>query len=92
VLVLAFALTQGLFWVGAATATAMGIGTSITVAVFDTIAVSARSSAAKLAASRSHNGALVMRGIELGGAVLMFVFGVLLLAGYRASERLLGLC
>jgi len=31
---------------------------------------------------------LLMRGIEVGAAVVVLVFGVLLLTGYMASERM----
>jgi len=92
ILVLVFALAQGLFWAGAAATFVMGIGTAITVAVIATIAVGARGVAAKMAASRAGYGTLAMRGIEVGAAALIVAFGALLLAGYLAAERLVGLC
>ena len=64
ILVLVFALAQGLFWVGAASTFVMGLGTFITVAAIATIAVSARSWASRMAGSRSGYGNLAMRGIE----------------------------
>ena len=64
ILVLVFALAQGLFWVGAASTFVMGLGTFITVAAIATIAVSARSWASRMAAARSGYGNLAMRGIE----------------------------
>ena len=92
ILVLVFALAQGLFWAGAAATFVMALGTAITVAVIATIAVSARNVAAKIASSRSGYGMLIMRGIEMAAAALILVFGALLLAGYLVSERLVGLC
>jgi nickel/cobalt exporter len=90
ILVLVFALAQGLFWVGAASTFVMGLGTFITVATIATIAVSARSWAGRMAASRSGYGNLAMRGIEAGAAVLIIAFGALLLGGYMVNERMVG--
>jgi nickel/cobalt transporter (NicO) family protein len=90
--VLVFALTQGLFWTGAAATFVMGLGTFITVAVIATLAVGARGVAEKMAASRAGYGTLFMRGLEAGAAIAIIAFGALLLAGYLATERLVGLC
>jgi nickel/cobalt transporter (NicO) family protein len=90
ILVLVFALAQGLFWVGAASTFVMGLGTFITVATIATIAVSARSWAGRMAASRSGYGNLAMRGIEAGAAMLIIAFGALLLGGYMVNERMVG--
>jgi nickel/cobalt transporter (NicO) family protein len=92
ILVLVFALAQGLFWAGAAATFVMAIGTAITVAAIATLAVGARGVAAQIAASRTGYGTLLMRGIEVGAAALIIAFGALLLAGYLATERLVGLC
>jgi len=88
ILVLVFALAQGLFWAGVASTFVMGIGTAITVAAIATLAVGARSAAGKLAATRGGYGELALRGIEVGAAVLVLAFGILLLLGYMASERM----
>jgi nickel/cobalt transporter (NicO) family protein len=90
ILVLVFALAQGLFWAGVASTFVMGLGTAITVAVIATMAVGARGIAAELAAHRSGGGALALRAIEAGAAVLVVVFGVALLLGYMATERMVG--
>jgi nickel/cobalt exporter len=89
ILVLVFALAQGIFWAGVAATFVMGLGTAITVAVIATLTVTATAFAAKLAATRTGYGSLALRGIEVGAAALILVFGVALLAGYMASERLL---
>jgi nickel/cobalt exporter len=88
ILVLVFALAQGLFWAGVAATFVMALGTAITVAAIATIAVGARSFAARFASSQSGYGMLAMRGIEVGAAVVIFAFGALLLAGYLYAERL----
>jgi len=87
IIVLVFALAQGLFWAGVAATFVMGLGTAITVALIATLAVAFRSAAKQLAGSRSGYGMLMLRGIEVGAAVLVLAFGVLLLSGYLAAER-----
>ncbi|OKO86253.1 nickel transporter [Bradyrhizobium sp. AS23.2] len=87
ILVLVFALAQGLFWAGIAATFLMGLGTAITVAAIAVVAVSAKDIAARLSAGRDGGGALFMRGIELAAAGLVLLFGVGLLFGYIAAER-----
>ena len=48
VLVLVFALAQGLFWAGIAATFVMGLGTAITVATIAVLAVSAKDLARRL--------------------------------------------
>ena len=91
ILVLVFALAQGLFWTGVVATFIMGLGTAITVAAIATIAVFAKSWAKRFADTRSGYGMLVMRGIEAGAALVIIGFGVLLLTGYMVSERMVGL-
>lgn len=87
ILVLVFALAQGLFWVGVASTFVMGLGTAITVAAIATLAVAARSFAKHFAKSRAGYGMLFMRGIEVAAAAVVLVFGTLLLFGYMIAER-----
>jgi nickel/cobalt exporter len=87
ILVLVFALAQGLFWAGVAATFVMGLGTAITVATIAVIAVSAKGLARRLTAGREGGGALLMRGVEFGAAGLVLLFGVGLLLGYIAAER-----
>ena len=87
ILVLVFALAQGLFWAGVVATFVMGLGTAITVAAIATLAVGAKSLARKFASSRSGYGMLMLRGVEVGAAVLVLAFGTLLLIGYMAAER-----
>jgi nickel/cobalt exporter len=88
ILVLVFALAQGLLWAGVAATFVMALGTAITVAIIATLAVWARSLAERFADSRSGYGMLALRGIEVAAAVVIFAFGSLLLAGYLYAERL----
>ncbi len=88
ILVLVFSLAQGMFWAGVIATFVMGIGTALTTAVIATLAVTARNIAARLAAHREGGGALLLRGVEAGAAVIVLVFGVALLAGYIATERM----
>ncbi|HKA80382.1 MAG TPA: nickel/cobalt transporter [Xanthobacteraceae bacterium] len=90
ILVLVFALAQGLFWAGVVATFIMGLGTAITVAIIATIAVGAKAWARRFADAQSGYGMLVMRGIEVGAAVVIIAFGALLLAGYIVSERMMG--
>ena len=91
ILVLVFALAQGLFWAGVVSTFLMGLGTAITVAAIATVAVGARAWAGRFAGTRSGWGMLAMRGIEVGAAVVILGFGTLLLTGYMVSERMVGL-
>jgi nickel/cobalt exporter len=91
ILILVFAMAQGLFWVGAGSILVMGLGTFITVATIATVAVMATATASRLASARSRPGMLAMRGIEAAAAALITIFGVLLLCGYLVNERMIGL-
>jgi ABC-type nickel/cobalt efflux system permease component RcnA len=87
ILVLVFALAQGLFWVGIAATFVMGLGTAITVATIAVLAVSAKDVARHLSSAGEGSGVLVMRGIEFGAAGLVLLLGLGLLFGYLSAER-----
>jgi len=87
ILVLVFALAQGMFWAGVTATFVMGLGTAITVATIAVLAVSARDLARRLSGASEGGGALIMRGLEFGAAGLVLLFGVGLLFGYIAAER-----
>lgn len=89
ILVLVFSLAQGLFWAGVASTFVMGLGTAMTVAAIATLAIGAKSFAVRFAQARIGYGSLVLRAVEVVAALLVLIFGVLLLLGYMASERLL---
>jgi nickel/cobalt transporter (NicO) family protein len=87
ILVLVFALAQGLFWAGVAATFVMGLGTAITVATIAVLAVSAKGLARRMTTNHEGSSALLMRGVEFGAAGLVLLFGVGLLLGYIAAER-----
>ncbi|HTL64856.1 MAG TPA: nickel/cobalt transporter [Pseudolabrys sp.] len=90
IIVLVFALAQGLFWIGVASTFVMGLGTAITVAAIATLAVGARGLAGRLAKAKPGAGAIILRGVETAAALVIVLFGAALLTGYLASERLMG--
>jgi nickel/cobalt transporter (NicO) family protein len=87
ILVLVFALAQGLFWAGIAATFVMGLGTAITVAAIAVLAVSAKGIAHRISRAGDGRGALIMRGIEFAAAGLVLLFGIGLLTGYLFAER-----
>ena len=90
IIVLVFALAQGLFWVGVASTIVMGLGTAITVAAIATLAIGARGLAGRLAEAKPGVGMLLVRGLETAAALVIVLFGAALLTGYMVSERLMG--
>jgi nickel/cobalt transporter (NicO) family protein len=90
IIVLVFALAQGLFWLGVASTFVMGLGTAITVAAIATLAVGARGLAGRLARAKPGMGMLLVRGLETAAALVIVLFGAALLTGYMVNERLMG--
>jgi nickel/cobalt transporter (NicO) family protein len=90
IIVLVFALAQGLFWIGVASTFLMGLGTAITVAAIATLAVGARGLAGQFAKAKPGAGMIFIRGLETAAALVITVFGAALLTGYVVSERLMG--
>jgi nickel/cobalt exporter len=90
IIVLVFALAQGLFWIGVASTFLMGLGTAITVAAIATLAVGARGLAGRFAKAKPGVGMIFIRGLETAAALVIIVFGAALLTGYVVSERLMG--
>jgi ABC-type nickel/cobalt efflux system permease component RcnA len=89
IIVLVFALAQGLFWIGVASTFVMGLGTAITVAALH-FGGGARGLHGRLAKARPGAGVIVLRGLETAAALVIVLFGAALLTGYLASERLMG--
>src|SRR6202047_2180456 len=87
ILVLVFALAQGLLWAGVAATFVMGLGTAITVAAIAVVAVSAKDLARRMSGASEGGGALFMRGVEFAAAGLVLLFGAGLCFGYLAAER-----
>ena len=90
IILLVFALSQGLFWAGVVATFVMGMGTAVTVAGIATIAVSAKAFARRFTTDEIGYGDVLLRSMEVAAAALVLAFGILLLAGYMASERLVG--
>jgi nickel/cobalt exporter len=89
IFILVFALSQGIFAVGVIATFAMAAGTAITVAAIALIAVIGKGLAVRiLKTSGSGQLGVAILGIEVAAAILISAFGVLLLTGYMASERL----
>ncbi|CAN7341996.1 nickel/cobalt transporter [Pararhizobium sp. LjRoot238] len=77
-IVLSFALLNGLYLGGVLSVFAMSIGTAITVSALATLAVTAKDLAVRYASSG--NAAMrISNGIEISGALLVLVLGVVLL-------------
>lgn len=83
-IVLVFALAQGVFWAGVLSALAMALGTAVTVAAIAVLSLGARGLALRLANRDARMGALLHRGLEAGAALLVFGMGAVLLAGSLA--------
>jgi nickel/cobalt exporter len=87
ILVLVFALAQGLFLTGVAATFVMGLGTAITVGVIAVIAVGAKGLARRLTAGIEGRSTMLLRGLEFAAACVVLFLGTALLMGYLAAER-----
>ncbi len=83
--VLVFALSQGLFGAGVAATFAMALGTALTTGLIAAVAVLAKSVALRLAGGRGASGAVAIAGVELVAAAFVLVLGASLLAGLWAG-------
>jgi len=85
-IVLVFALSQGFFLAGVASALAMGLGTGLTVAALACLAVAAGSAATRIGHRLSSTGAARLRyGVEALAALVVLLLGVMLLGGMVAA-------
>jgi len=87
ILVLVFALTQGLFWAGVAATFAMALGTAITVAALATLALGSRELALKLGGTNSTWTNMVWSTCAIGGATIILLFGVLMFTASLGPAR-----
>jgi nickel/cobalt transporter (NicO) family protein len=85
ILVLVFAMAQGLFAAGVAATFAMALGTAVTTGALAFMAVFAKSTAMRLAAGEDSRVALVARGLEFAAALAVLAFGLLLMFGARGG-------
>ena len=88
ILVLVFALAQGMFYAGIASTLVMALGTAITTAALAATAVLAKTVALKLTGRGSRRGALVARGFEVAAAALVLAVGISLLLGVGPLQAL----
>ena len=84
-IVLVFALSQGIFWAGVASTFLMGLGTALTVAVLAALAVGGKDLAARLARGDARRAGRVMLAVEMCGALMVTAFGLVLLGGALAA-------
>ncbi|WP_104664629.1 nickel/cobalt transporter [Ensifer adhaerens] len=83
-IVLSFALLNGLYLGGVLSVLAMSIGTAITVSILATMAVTAKSVALRYASSNSA-ATRISNGIEIAGAALVLLLGLVLLGAALQS-------
>jgi ABC-type nickel/cobalt efflux system permease component RcnA len=82
ILVLVFAIGQGLWWAGVLSTFVMAIGTAITVSVLAAFAVGFREATARIAGKGSSKwGGRVQLAAGLGGAGLVLILGVVFFIG-----------
>ncbi len=81
IIVLVFALSQGLFLAGVAAAFVMALGTGLTVAALATLALSARGLAVRFVGTDSPVAARLGRAAEIAAAAAVLLLGLLLLGG-----------
>ena len=87
ILVLVFALTQGLFWAGVAATFAMAIGTAITVAALATLALGSRELALRVGGRSGTFAEAVWTICSLGGSALILLFGATLFVASLGPAR-----
>ena len=87
ILVLIFALTQGLFWAGVAATFAMAFGTALTVAGLATLALGSRELALKLDGKSGAWAEGVWTVCSIGGAALILLFGATLFVASLGPAR-----
>jgi ABC-type nickel/cobalt efflux system permease component RcnA len=85
ILVLVFALAQGVFPAGIAAAFAMALGVAATTGALATLAAFAKGVAMRFASGEDTRAALVARALEFAASLAVFAFGLLLLIGVRGG-------
>ena len=87
IVVLVFALTQGMFWAGILSTFAMSLGTAITVSVLAAAAVGSREMAARMGGAGTAWAERVQTVAALGGGFVVMMLGVLLFAASLGPAR-----
>ena len=84
ILVLLFAMSQGLLWAGVFATFVMSLGTALTVSALAALAVGSREAALRWAGRDSQWASRLQTGVGIVGALLVVVLGA---AGFLASLR-----
>jgi nickel/cobalt exporter len=79
--ILVFALAQGIFWAGIASTFVMALGTALTVAMLAALAVGAKDVARKFAGGSDRRAGQVMLVLELFAALFITALGLTLFVG-----------
>ncbi|MFD0985981.1 nickel/cobalt transporter [Methyloligella solikamskensis] len=87
IVVLVFALAQGLLWAGIAATFAMAFGTALTVAAIAILALFSRELALKLGGEGGRWGEAVWTVCGLGGSVVIILFGAILFMASLGPAR-----
>ena len=85
IIVLVFALAQGVMAIGIASAFAMAIGTAVTVSFIASVAVLAKGIAVRLAAPGSFTAGFTLSLLELGAALFILLLGIALFVGAQPT-------
>lgn len=81
ILLLVFAISQGLFAAGVVGAFAMAVGTAITTGTLAALAVFSKSTLLRLIAGHDHLGVIIVAGLEVLAAAFVLLLGLILLTG-----------
>ena len=87
ILVLVFALSQGIFYAGVLATIAMSLGTALTTGALASLAVLAKGLARRLAGAGSTRAELAVRALEGLAALAVLLLGLALLAGALYGQR-----
>ncbi|MFP3920302.1 MAG: nickel/cobalt transporter [Dichotomicrobium sp.] len=87
IVVLVFALTQGMFWAGILSTFAMSLGTAITVSVLAAAAVGSRELAARAGGAGTVWARRVQAAAALGGGFVVMTLGIVLFAASLGPAR-----
>jgi len=87
VIVLIFALANGLFFAGVAATFAMALGTAITVSVLAVLAVGSKQLALRIAGDNGQWSGWITNAAALGGSLLVLLLGITLFVGSLGPAR-----
>jgi ABC-type nickel/cobalt efflux system permease component RcnA len=85
ILVLVFAMWQGIFYAGILATLAMSLGTALTTGALAALAVLAKGTALRLTSAGSTRAVIALRALELIAAVLVCALGLGLLLGIAGA-------